>query len=210
MRRIFSTVRQPHEPAFTVESLAITHTGRPSMRPVPVTTPSAGRSPARLFAKAASSTNESGSSSRARRSRQKSLPSSRAFSWYFGSPPWRIRARRSRTSSPVFTAPPARAGAVRVSRFPLASGSPRGRPAALQGAVHAARKRPLQHLLLEPRRRVDERVEVHAGRDARAREQVHDVLARDVARRARRVGAAAEPAERGVEGPHAGLEARLH
>ena len=32
-RTIFSTVRAPHEPALTVGSLAITHTGRPSMRP---------------------------------------------------------------------------------------------------------------------------------------------------------------------------------
>ena len=32
MRRIFSTVRLPHEPALTVESLAITQTVRPSMR----------------------------------------------------------------------------------------------------------------------------------------------------------------------------------
>ena len=45
-RTIFSTVRAPHEPALTVGSLAMTHTGRPSMRPTPVTTPSAGRSPA--------------------------------------------------------------------------------------------------------------------------------------------------------------------
>ena len=42
IRMIFSTVRAPHEPALTVESLAITATGRPSTRPVPVTTPSAG------------------------------------------------------------------------------------------------------------------------------------------------------------------------
>ena len=49
-RTIFSTVRAPHEPAFTVESFAITHTGRPSMRPTPVTTPSAGRSPASALA----------------------------------------------------------------------------------------------------------------------------------------------------------------
>ena len=46
MRIIFSTVRAPHEPAFTVGSLATTQTGRPSMVPVPVTTPSAGRSSA--------------------------------------------------------------------------------------------------------------------------------------------------------------------
>ena len=31
-RTIFSTVRAPHEPAFTVGSFAITHTGRPSTR----------------------------------------------------------------------------------------------------------------------------------------------------------------------------------
>ena len=41
MRRIFSTVFGPHEPAFTVGSLAISATGRPSIRPRPVTTPSA-------------------------------------------------------------------------------------------------------------------------------------------------------------------------
>ena len=42
IRMIFSTVRAPHEPALTVESLAITATGRPSTGAVPVTTPSAG------------------------------------------------------------------------------------------------------------------------------------------------------------------------
>ena len=52
-RTIFSTVRAPHEPAFTVESLAITHTGRPSTVPTPVTTPSAGRSPASALASSA-------------------------------------------------------------------------------------------------------------------------------------------------------------
>src|SRR4029453_14383117 len=34
-RTIFSTVRAPHDPAFTVGSLAITHTGRPAPRPAP-------------------------------------------------------------------------------------------------------------------------------------------------------------------------------
>ena len=34
-RTIFSTVRAPHEPAFTVGSLAMTQTGRPSTRPRP-------------------------------------------------------------------------------------------------------------------------------------------------------------------------------
>ena len=41
MRRIFSTVFGPHEPALTVGSLAISATGRPSTSPTPVTTPSA-------------------------------------------------------------------------------------------------------------------------------------------------------------------------
>ena len=45
MRTIFSTVRSPHDPALTVESLAMIATGRPCTRPTPVTTPSAGRSP---------------------------------------------------------------------------------------------------------------------------------------------------------------------
>ena len=72
-RTIFSTVRAPHEPAFTVGSLAITHTGRPSTRPTPVTTPSAGRSPAMALASRASSTNEPSSSSSASRSRTNSL-----------------------------------------------------------------------------------------------------------------------------------------
>ena len=42
IRMIFSTVRAPHEPALTVESLAIRQTGRPSTVAVPVITPSAG------------------------------------------------------------------------------------------------------------------------------------------------------------------------
>ncbi len=35
IRTIFSTVRAPHDPAFTVGSLAMTQTGRPSTRPDP-------------------------------------------------------------------------------------------------------------------------------------------------------------------------------
>ena len=73
-RTIFSTVRAPHEPAFTVGSLAMTHTGRPSTVPTPVTTPSAGRSPASALASSAFSTNEPSSSSSASRSRTNSFP----------------------------------------------------------------------------------------------------------------------------------------
>ena len=43
-----------------------------------------------------------------------------------------------------------------------------------------------------------------------ALEEIHDVLGRDVARRAGRVGTAAEAAERRVEGAHARLVAGLH
>ena len=74
-RMIFSTVRAPHDPAFTVGSLAMMHTGRPSTRALPVTTPSAGRSSpgAVAFASSPSSTNVPASTSSAIRSRTNSL-----------------------------------------------------------------------------------------------------------------------------------------
>jgi hypothetical protein len=82
MRMIFSTVLAPQEPALTVESLAITATVRPPTAPIPVTTPSAGRSPASALASRPSSTKPSAeSSSRANRSRANSLPCSRALAW---------------------------------------------------------------------------------------------------------------------------------
>src|SRR5919109_2406018 len=99
-RTIFSTVRAPHEPALTVGSLAITHTGRPSTRPVPVTTPSAGRSSARLLASRPSSTNEPSSSSRAKRSRTNSLCWAASLSAPLARLPARARSV-SRASSPV-------------------------------------------------------------------------------------------------------------
>ena len=74
IRMIFSTVRAPHEPALTVESLAIRQTGRPSTRAAPVITPSAGSPSASAFAYSPSSTNEPSSTSRAMRSRANSLP----------------------------------------------------------------------------------------------------------------------------------------
>ena len=68
-RIIFSTVRAPHEPALTLQSLATTRAARPSTSPWPVTTPSAGRLPARTLASAPSSTNVPSSNNRAMRSR---------------------------------------------------------------------------------------------------------------------------------------------
>ena len=74
IRMIFSTVRAPHEPALTVESFAISATGRPSTAAVPVITPSAGRPSARTLANAPSSVKLPSSVSRAIRSRANSLP----------------------------------------------------------------------------------------------------------------------------------------
>src|SRR5580765_1732745 len=70
---IFSTVRAPHDPAFTDGSLATTSAGRPSTRPRPVTTPSAGSPAARALANWPSSTNEPGSNNSPIRSRTNSL-----------------------------------------------------------------------------------------------------------------------------------------
>ena len=55
---IFSTVFGPHEPAFTVGSLAITATGRPATAAMPVTTPSAPKPSFSQLASSASSANE--------------------------------------------------------------------------------------------------------------------------------------------------------
>src|SRR3954469_3985740 len=95
IRMIFSTVRAPHEPAFTVESLAMTQTGRPATVAVPVMTPSAGRSPASTFAYKPSSTREPSSTSRATRSRANSLPLAALASWYLRAPPCSTVVRRS-------------------------------------------------------------------------------------------------------------------
>src|SRR5215813_4134895 len=96
---IFSTVRAPQLPALTVESLAMRATVRPAIFPSPVTTPSAGRSGSAVWAKLPSSTNESGSRSRAMRSLANSFPVSAFLAWYLGAPPSRIRARRARRVS---------------------------------------------------------------------------------------------------------------
>src|SRR5687768_1521623 len=98
MRRIFSTVLGPQEPAFTVGSLAISATVRPPIVPMPVTTPSAPRPSASQFASSASSVNEPGSSSRATRSRTGSLPCSAAFARWRSGPPAYARSNASSTS----------------------------------------------------------------------------------------------------------------
>src|SRR5512140_168003 len=122
MRTIFSTVRRPHEPALTVESLAITATTLPLIFPTPVTTPSAGSSGSVELAKAPSSTKLSGSRSSRTRSRAKSLPDSAFFWWYFGAPPFSMRASAAFTlsSNPIAGAllahPPAHGYTAHVLR----------------------------------------------------------------------------------------------
>ena len=87
IRMIFSTVRAPHDPALTVESFAISATGRPPTVAVPVTTPSAGSPSARALAYRPSSVKLPSSTRKAIRSRANSLPRAAAASWYLAAPP---------------------------------------------------------------------------------------------------------------------------
>jgi len=75
---IFSTVRAPQDPALTVESFAISATGRPPTVAVPVMTPSAGSPSAAAFAKMPSSAKLPLSTRLAILSRAKSLPAASA------------------------------------------------------------------------------------------------------------------------------------
>ena len=50
IRMIFSTVRAPQDPAFTLGSFATTRAARPWTKPRPVITPSAGSPPANALA----------------------------------------------------------------------------------------------------------------------------------------------------------------
>src|SRR6516162_1152421 len=98
IRMIFSTVRAPQDPALTVESLAISATGLPSIVAVPVITPSAGSPSARTLAYRPSSVKLPSSVSSRIRSRAKSLPAFAADSWYFGAPPRSMPARTAARS----------------------------------------------------------------------------------------------------------------
>ncbi len=95
VRMIFSTVLAPHEPALTVESFAMTRTGRPCTVAVPHTTPSAGRVGSG-FAHSASSVNESTSARRRMRSRAWYFPAAAAAKWYFSAPPREMLSRSAR------------------------------------------------------------------------------------------------------------------
>src|SRR5690625_1712821 len=82
MRMIFSTVLLPHDPAFTVESFAITQTDCPFTFPIPVTTPSEGNESSIQLAKKASSISRSSSNSNSRRLLTINLPFSSSLASY--------------------------------------------------------------------------------------------------------------------------------
>src|SRR4051794_30825642 len=98
MRRIFSTVFGPHDPALTAGSFAISATGRPPSVPIPVTTPSAPSPSCSQLARRPSSAIESGSSSRATRSRTGSFSCSATFLRCRAGPPSSAASRAALTS----------------------------------------------------------------------------------------------------------------
>ena len=189
-RTIFSTVRAPHEPAFTVGSFAITHTGRPSIRPTPVTTPSAGRSPASAFASSASSTNEPASSSSASRSRTNSLFCDASFSASLARLPCCARAAcsasRSYWSGPFVVTTRTAASAGRRAAARSAARGRRCPARARAQPINASRSMPVSMPM--------------------SSQHVHEILGDRVARRAGRVRTAAEPADRRVEASDAAFE----
>src|SRR5215831_7488198 len=204
IRMIFSTVRAPQEPALTVESLAISATGRPSMVAVPVTTPSAGSPSASTLAYRPSSAKLPSSISSAIRSRANSLPAFAADSWYLRAPPCSMRARtsaRSECSATIATVP----GSGGAPAPPLCGNGPGPRT----GAQHLGRQLTPDDAFRGPRR-LDHRRQVDTGPHAHVLDHVHQFLGGDVAARARRVRAAAEPAHRRVEVVHAPLQRGEH
>src|SRR5215831_5051123 len=155
---IFSTVRAPQLPALTVESLAMRATVRPPIFPRPVTTPSAGSSGSAELAKEPSSTKESGSRSRAMRSRANSFPVSEFLAWYLGAPPSRMRARRARRVSSAGMRQGALArGVPRLSAVPTVE--PPATPISRRGANHG---------VLGHRARLHQELPVHESRPGRS------------------------------------------
>src|SRR3954447_15906324 len=174
MRRIFSTVLGPQEPALTVGSLAIRATRRPSIRPRPVRTPSAPRPSCSQLASSASSTKESGSKSLATRSRTASLPCSAVFWWWRSGPP-------ERAASTAWV------NSVIGASLVIAAGTP------LDGAgpEHVGAERSAQGLFSSAGG-LDQTAKIDPGRDPHLVQHRDHVLARDVPGRARRHRAAAQ------------------
>src|SRR5918995_6751659 len=175
MRRIFSTVFGPHEPAFTVGSLAISATVRPPIVPMPVTTPSAPSPSASQLARSASSVNEPRSSSSATRSRTGSLPCSAAFARWRSGPPAYARSNASCTSLMPGTLALAVRARGQWALHGVAGGLGRERAARAQAgghhrtAEHQQRQRPPQQRVVGPgARRDEEGAEVRYAEPGRA------------------------------------------
>src|SRR5690606_10457930 len=211
IRMIFSTVRAPHEPALTVESFAITQTGRPRMVAIPVITPSAGRPSDNALAKRPSSTNDPGSTRWAIRSRAKSLPFAAFAAWYFSAPPARIRVRIRSNSEGLSVTPAPSSHAARrtpatsinltivrlthIGRFvDRSAGQRQARPRAQH-----PRRQLTPHDLLGESGRLQQRAQVDAGVDAHVVQHVHHLLSGHIPAGSRRVRAAAQPADARVE-----------
>ena len=122
----------------------------------------------------------------------------------------RSRRRRCWASTPPRSsreAGYARRGDRRPRRSRRQSASPKPSNRLLLGAVDAAGELAAEQRF-EPLRHRDQRVEVDAGLDSLAVEEVEHVLGGDVPGRARRERAAAEAADRGVEDGGSGLDRR--
>ena len=196
---IFSTVRAPHDPAFTVGSLAITQTGRPSIA-----------ADARDHAVGREVAGECVGEQAVLDERVRDRAGGRA-----GRARTACSACRASRGSRLEVAGE-RARDVAVCALLLARGGVVGvahacgvQPAARAGPHHLTGEVAADEVLGEVGG-VDERVEIDTGVDVHVLEHVDQVLGDDVAGRARRVGAAAEPADRRVVARDAAAEAGEH
>src|ERR1035441_543775 len=190
MRTIFSTVRGPQDPAFTVGAFAITAHVRPRITTLPVTTPSAASSGSSVAARSPSSTNAVPASNRREiRSRTVSLFWTDSLSRCRCGPPARALWSRSETAS---------ANARLRGRF---LGSPTPDSGAVQLAGEVATE-----IRCECGGDHAHRVDVDARDCAECVQRLERVLGAHVAGGTRRERAAADPADRSVEAANARVE----
>src|SRR5580704_8479087 len=194
MRMIFSTVRGPHEPAFTVGSLAITAHALPCITPIPVTTPSAASSGSSVPASSPSSTNGVPvSNSREIRSRGINLFWAASLSRWRWGPPARARARRSLTASAN--------ARLRDCFLRLPTPDSRAVELARKVAAEIGRECLGDHA---------HRAEVDAGHRPERVQCLQRVLGADIAGGARRERATTDATDRPVEATNAGIECGDH
>src|SRR5580700_8389125 len=188
MRTIFSTVRGPQDPAFTVGSLAITAHVLPCSIPMPVITPSAASSGSSVPASSPSSTKSApGSRSRAIRSRGINLCWPASLSRCRWGPPARARSSRADTAS----------ANARLRRRFLRETCPDS------GAIELARKVAAK-IGREGLRHGAHRLEIDARGRPERMQRLERVLGADVTGGARREGAATHTTDRSVEAADAG------